>query len=140
MRNFYLFYINDYFKDTYFEYPYKLYKMLEDAYLTNKYNLVSSANLYNQITKKINKLYTNEFLIANNKMKREYANTSNIHTFSSNREVTKLLVSNHCIKIKSNLNYPTFFDDINKYNNNIFICDFANNDYFWLHKVAHSVV
>ena len=31
--------------------------------------------------------------------------------------------------------YSIFFNDINNYNNNLFVCDFENMDYFWLSKL-----
>lgn len=48
------------------------------------------------------------------------------------------MVTSYCIKIKSNINYPSFFENINNYSDNIFVCDFINKDYFWLNKVVKS--
>ena len=48
------------------------------------------------------------------------------------------MVSSYCLMIKSSVNYPKFFDNIGNYSDNIFICDFINNDYFWLNKVIKN--
>ena len=48
------------------------------------------------------------------------------------------MVTSYCLKIKTNINYPKFFDNINTYSDNIFVCDFINNDYFWLNKIAKN--
>ena len=136
MRVFYIYNINDFFTSIYDKYPYKLYKMLEDAYHTNKHNIVLSSNYYEQITTNFNKLFINNYLQANNKLDVYYYNKNNIHIISSREEYSKLMVSSYCLKLKTNLNYPTFFKNITAYSDNIFICDFENQDYFWLNKVT----
>lgn len=136
MRVFYIYNINDFFTSVYDKYPYKLYKMLEDAYYTNKHNIVLSSNYYEQITTNFNKLFINNYLHANNKLDSYYYNKNNIHIISSREEYSKLMVSSYCLKLKTNLNYPTFFKNITTYSDNIFICDFENQDYFWLNKVT----
>ena len=40
----------------------------------------------------------------------------------------------YCLKIKSNKNITKFFKVLEK-EENIFVCDFKNKDYFWLNKV-----
>lgn len=136
MRVFYIYNINDFFTSVYDKYPYKLYKMLEDAYYTNKHNIVLSTNYYEQITTNFNKLFINNYIYANNKLDSYYYNKNNIHIISSREEYSKLMVSSYCLKLKTNLNYPTFFKNITTYSDNIFICDFENQDYFWLNKVT----
>lgn len=136
MRVFYIYNVNDFFTSVYDKYPYKLYKMLEDAYYTNKHNIVLSSTYYEQITTYFNKLYINNYININNKLDSYYYNKNNIHILSSIDEYSKLMVSKYCLKIKTNLNYPTFFKNIATYSDNIFVCDFENHDYFWLNKVS----
>ena len=71
-------------------------------------------------------------MISNNKLDSYYYQKNNVHIISSGDEYTKLMVSSYCLKLKTNLNYPTFFSNIKNYSDNIFICDFENKDYFWL--------
>lgn len=139
MRIFYIYNINDLFTSVYEKYPYKLYKMLEEAYYTNKYSLVVASDMYEQVIVNFNKLFMNDFLQFNNKLDVYYYRKNNIHLISSNSEYSKLLVSGYCIKLKTNLNYPKFFETINGYGDNIFVCDFENGDYFWLNKIVKSV-
>lgn len=136
MRLFYIFYIKDYVYDTYNKYPYQLYKILEDTYYVSKHDLVLSSNYYEQITNKFNKLFINNYLSINYKLNSYYLFKNNTHILSNNSENSKLIVSSNCLKLKTNVNYPTFFDTLIKYKNNIFICDFQNQDYFWLNKVV----
>ena len=136
MRVFYIYNVNDFFTSVYDKYPYKLYKMLEDAYYTNKHDIVLSTLEFEQVITNYNKLYMNNYIIANNKLDLYYYNKNNIHIISSRDEYSKLMVSSYCLKLKSNLNYPKFFNNIKDYSDNIFVCDFENKDYFWLKKVS----
>lgn len=138
MRVFYVYNINDYFCSIYEKYPYKLYKMLEDAYLTNKHDMKLSSSIYEQVITNFNKLFINNYILANNKLDIYYYNKDNIHLISNRNEYSKLMVTSYCLKIKTNLNYPRFFSNIDNYSDNIFICDFINKDYFWLNKVVKN--
>ena len=135
MRVFYLFDVKDDFYNMYKEYPYKLYKMFEDIYLTSKYNKNLAINMYEQINSKYNKNFINNYLKNKNKLDIYYYNKDNIHIISNRYNYSKLLVNSYYLKIKSNLNFTNFFKHINSYSNNIFVCDFDNNDYFWLEKI-----
>ena len=75
------------------------------------------------------------FLNINHKVDVYYNNKANIHLISNYHEYSKLMVSNYCLKLKSSINYPTFFDSLQKFNNKLFVCDFENQDYFWLENV-----
>ena len=130
VRVFYVYNINDYFCSVYDKYPYKLYKMLEDAYLTKRYNIKLSSSMYEQVITNFNKLFMNNFIFANNKLDIYYYNKDNIHLITNSSEYSKLMVTSYCLKIKTNLNYPRFFSNIGQYSDNIFICDFINKDYF----------
>ncbi len=138
VRTFYVYNINDYFSSVYDNYPYKLYKMLEDAYCMQKYSKRNSRELYEQIIVNYNKLFVNNYLIANNKFDIYYYNRDNKHLISGRNEYSKLMVTSYCLKIKSSVNYPKFFDTIYKYSDNIFVCDYINKDFFWLNKIIKN--
>lgn len=138
MRVFYIYNMNDFFCSVYDKYPYKLYKMLEDAHFTNKNNLIEATNLYDQMITRFNKLFMNNYLFANNKLDVYYYRKNNVHLISNRSEYSKLMVSSYCLKLKTNLNYPKFFNHIHDYSDNIFVCDFQNQDYFWLNKVVKN--
>ena len=135
MRVFYLFDVNDNFYNMYKEYPFKLYKMFEDIYLTSKHNKNLANGMYEQINCKYNKAFMNNYIKNKNRLDIYYYNKDNMHIISSRYDYSKLFVNTYYIKIKSNLNFTNFFRHLNSYSNNIFVCDFDNNDYFWLEKV-----
>ena len=54
-------------------------------------------------------------------------------------EVSILKIKKSHLVLDSNTSYSSFFSFLNEYNTNLFICDFTNNDYFFLEKM-HLVV
>ena len=91
--------------------------------------------MYEQINSKYNKAFMNSYIKNKNKLDAYYYNKENIHTISSRYDYSKLFVNTYYIKIKSNLNFTNFFRHLSSYSDNIFVCDFENNDYFWLKKI-----
>lgn len=138
LRVFYLYQINDFCLDLYQQYPYRLYRILKDTYYTSKYHQQYAISSYEQVTNKFNRQFLHDFVKWHYKLDLYYHYKNSTHTISSNREYSNLLVSSYSLKIKSNLSYPSFFDSINDYNDSIFVCDFDNQDYFWLSKVIHK--
>ena len=138
MRTFYVFNINDYFFSMYRETPYRIYEMLEDIYHIKNYNLRMTVRLYSQMVNRINKLMMNEYIYNNYHIYEDYTRENNTHNIVTNYECSKLVVGITHLKIKTNRNYPVFFESLNRYNNNIFVCDFENKDYFWLDKIKEN--
>ena len=64
-----------------------------------------------------------------------YSRSFNKHIINNENEKTKLTVYNAFIKIKTNNNITSFFNVLNN-EENVFVCDFNNKDYFWLNKVV----
>lgn len=139
MRVFYIYNVNNFFYEVYKKYPYKLYKMLEETYYTNRYDMMLSSNYYEAITDNFNKLFMNNFLNLNHDIDAYYTSKANTHLISNYQEYSKLMVSNYCLKLKTNINYPTFFNSLLKFSNQIFICDFENQDYFWLEAIGQKI-
>ena len=44
------------------------------------------------------------------------------------------------IVVRSKYNYPRIMKSFNCYNRNIFVCDFKNNDYFFLNSFIRNKV
>ena len=109
--------------------------MLEDTYYTNRHDMMLSTNYYEAITNNFNKLFINNFLNLNHKLDAYYNNKANMHLISNYQEYSKLMVNSYCLKLKTSINYPTFFESLAKFSHQLFVCDFENHDYFWLEKV-----
>ncbi len=138
MRIFYLYQINDFCRDLYEEYPCKLYRILKDIYYTSKYNQSLAISSYDQVTLKFNREFIQKYIFQRYRLDLFYHYKNNVHTISCSGEYSKLMVSGYSLKLKSSINYPSFFDCLNDFSDNIFVCDFENGDYFWLDRVIIS--
>ena len=131
MRTFYIFKINNEYSNLTKEIPYNLYatllsiKLMEDEdkdYLKAQYDSLTDelVEVNNIIYEKMNNL-------------ENYMVRHNLHIYNSyfTDEISRLKVFNSFMILKTNIPNSTFFTiliDIP----NLFIIDFANQDYFWL--------
>ena len=137
MRIYYAFSIKEEIKKLYEDHPLNLYLILRNLYFMREADQEYAIHLYKQMINKLNK----------NKMDRDlFLQYHNSYTYSKNRdkhiinnlykdEVSVLIVKNSYLLITSNQNNTTFFQILDQYTSNLFICDFANMDYFWLTKL-----
>lgn len=138
MRVYYVFKINKYFSYIYINKPYKLYKMVEEIFHVNNYDMILSYKIYEQVAIVFNKEEFNKYLKNIYSLNNYYLTNKSSHIYSNNNEYSKLVVNNSNLKIKTNVNNPIFFKDIVNYTDNIFVCDFINKDYFWLDKIIKN--
>lgn len=130
MREYNLFVIKDEYFNFYNNKPEYLYEIL------NKLNNFSSnmnygITLYEQLCNKIDieilKYYlNNKYGLSNNKV------------FYLDNVFIELKYSR--IVVRSKYNYPRIMKSFNCYNRNIFVCDFKNNDYFFLNSFIRNKV
>lgn len=136
MRTYYIFNVNKYFSYIYKEKPFKMYKIFEDIYNARNYDTNKTFNQLEEVTIPFNKIMLNEYIYHEYRYKYYYKRKDNIHLIISN-EKSIMRINYYNIKIETEKNYSKFFFDINNYNNNLFVCDFENKDYFWLSKLIN---
>ena len=141
MRIYYIFKINEELLNITKNNPEKLYEALESIYMASEENLCTGLDLYKKITKKIKKDELNMLIKDIYSENINYTNYLNIHTYNDyfRGEETKIYINNSYIKIKTNINYPIFLNDV-KNIKNLFVCDFINLDYFWLKEITTTYV
>ena len=137
MREFYIYDINSVCYDLYCSYPYQLYCILEDIYYTGKYDQYMAVSAYNGLIHNYNKLFLSDFVHNKFRLNSYYNQKNLIHTVSSNHEYSRVLVSKYSLKLKTNINYSSFFNVLNSYSDKLFVCDFIHQDYFWLSKIVN---
>lgn len=115
--------------------PFKMYKIFEEIYYSRDYDSVKTYHILEEIANPFNKIMLNEYIYFEYKLKYGYKRKDNIH-YLSTTEKTTLRINNYNIKLETESNYSVFFNDISNYNNNLFVCDFENMDYFWLSKLS----
>ena len=137
MRVYYLFKINDSFFYFFYNKTYYLYKMLEQISLSSKNDFIISYRLFEQMAVPYNKTDVNSRIYRKYALDDNYKKTLNKHILDDGVEKTKLTVYNTYIKIKTNKNITSFFKILSS-EENVFVCDFSNKDYFWLNKVTRK--
>lgn len=142
MRVYYVFVVNDFFASFYNSKPSSLYKIFEQIYNLNKNDIVLGYRIFEQIAIPFNKTNVNEYIYNRHCMELSYSRNVNVHTIKNLYfdEISKLTVYNSHIKIKTNINYPTFIDSLRNFEKNIFVCDFINKDYFWIDKIKKETL
>ena len=134
MRTYYIFNVNKFYRYMYKNNPFKMYKIFEEIYYSRNYDNIKTFRVMEEVGVPFNKIMLNEYIYFEYKLKYGYKRKDNIHILNTD-EKTTLRINNYNIKIETDSNYSTFFDDIKSYNSNLFVCDFDNKDYFWLSKL-----
>ncbi|MDD2490366.1 MAG: sporulation inhibitor of replication protein SirA [Bacilli bacterium] len=137
MRVYYAFIVNEYFANFYNTKPSALYKIFDQIYNLSNQDVVLGYRIFEQIAIPFNKNNINEYIYSKHCGELSYSRNLNKHIINNLYfdEQTKVTVYNSHIKIKSNINYPTIIDTLREFEDNIFICDFINKDYFWLDQI-----
>lgn len=117
--------------------PFKMYKIFEEIYYSKGYNNISTYRDFETVANPYNKIMLNEYIYYEFKQKYSYSRKENKH-YLNNSEKSTLIINNYNIKLITENNYSLFFKYLNNYNNNLFVCDFENMDYFWLCKLYNK--
>lgn len=142
MRIYYIFKINKSVSNLYRNQEYVLYDILTGIYKMNKSDLVLGYKFFEQFAHFFNKQSVNEYIYNNYKNNVTYIKNINRHIINDRfrNEFSSLIVYNSHIKLKTNLDISDFLKSINRYESNLFVCDFKNHDYFWLDNIVKSIV
>ena len=137
MRHFYIFNINNNFVSIDKTHPYALFKLFLDLYNSSNKNYIYVNKIYNSIIKPINKYELSDNIYNSLCIDESYTRFINNHYYNNyfNNEESKLIINNSYLKVDSNNIKPIFFKYLNKISD-LFVCDFDNNDYFYLENIA----
>lgn len=137
MRIYYVFDIRSEYVDLYKETPNSLYNVLHQLYYMRKKDLEYGFNMFKQLANRVDKdeVDKNIFLKLHNKM--TYVKKKDNHIINNlyKDEVSALKVKYSYILINTNKSYTDFFNVLALDNRNYFVCDFINNDYFFLSNI-----
>ena len=137
MRTFYIFKMRKEFYSLYKNNPSSLYNVLKHLYHLKKHDLEYGFNLYNQLIEKINKTEIDRKIYIRYHREFVYSKNGNDHVINNlyKDEVSILNIKYAYILINTNKNYSSFFSVISILGEEYFICDFNNNDYFWIKDI-----
>ena len=137
MRTFYIFKMRKEFESLYKDNPSSLYNVLKHLYHLKRHDLEYGFNLYNQLIEKINKKETDRKIYIRYHREFVYSKNGNDHVINNlyKDEVSILNIKYAYILINTNKNYSSFFSVISILGSEYFVCDFNNNDYFWINDI-----
>ena len=130
MRKYFLFDINDRYYNLYLHKERLLFRTLEGLYNNESHQKANNISLFNQICIPINLSYLNTYF--NNKVFIKNNNNKHLYISMKSNEKTLIELNYSCIIMLTNKNFSRLFKVFNYYSKRIFVCDFENQDYFWL--------
>lgn len=136
MRTFYIFKINKEMAILSKDNPYNIFRSMEDIFKMTKKELPVGLNIYEQLITPINQNKVNRKIIMSYKDNDYYQKNYNVHSIYNKYkpEETKLTVKNSYLLLESNVIKPSFLKELS-YDKDLFVCDFANKDYFWVDEL-----
>lgn len=137
MRRFYIFSVRDELMSLYKENPGNLYKILNSIYAMEESELTYAYNLFKQICCSVDTLAINNKLYLKMHNDLVYTKIDNEHIINNlyKDEVSVLKIKKSHLVLDCNNSYSTFFNFLNNYDSNLFVCDFKSSDYFFLSDI-----
>ena len=114
---------------------YDLFSFLKRVHLRNKDDNITEIQ-YKQLTKRINQSYINK-VINNAFLNNRFYEHKNLFHFYNNKyrnEMFTLKICNNMLIYNANYINNNLIKSIN--NESFFICNFDNQDYFWINEIS----
>ncbi len=137
MRRFYIFNIRLELMNLYKENPENLYKILNSIYKMKESELNYGYNLFKQICVTIDTLALSNKLYLKMHNDLVYTKIDNEHIINNlyKDEVSVLKIKKSHLLLDCNTSYSSFFNFLNTFNSNFFVCDFQSGDFFFLSDI-----
>ena len=135
MRKYYLFVLKKEYYNFYKNKSYVLYKMLENLDSLKPYDFSYGIDIFKEMCLPFSYKVLKNYI--DNKITHKKI-SSKVIKINNKNEIIYLQLGYAKTIIKTNVNIPKIFKIFNIYNKNIFVCDFQNNDYFWLNNCFNS--
>lgn len=134
MKELYIFNVKEEFYKLYREKPSELFFIFNRIYHMKLSDKEYGYNLFSQISNFLDKSKINEVIKDKYKDKIMYSNNGNEHIINNLflNEISILTIKNSNIKIESNVEKPAFLEDLRDLKLNLFVCDFKNQDFFFI--------
>ena len=133
MKEFYVFNVKDEFYKLYKDKSSELFFIFNRIYYMKPIDKEYGYNLFSQISNFLDKNYLNDFFKNKyaDKIMYSYNNEHIINNLFLN-EISILTVKSSNIKIESNIDHPTFLNDLRDLKGPLFVCNFKDQDYFFV--------
>ena len=141
MRKYYIFNIKESIIKLYQNNPVSLYKILENIYYMKDEDIEYGYNLFIQIANMFDTKYLNNSIYIKLHKDITYSKINNEHIINDlyHDEISILKIKSSRMILESNKSYSLFFKIINDLNENYFVCDFKEKDFFFINDL-HAVM
>ena len=141
MKEYYVFNIKKEFVKLYKEHPNELFYIFNRIYYMKPIDKNYGYNLFEQISNFIDKKNINTYIYEMYKDKMMYSFNNDEHIINNLflNEISVLKIKNSNLRIETNTDDCTFLKDLKKFSNNYFVCDFKDQDYFFLKDYKNIV-
>lgn len=141
MKEFYIFNIKKEFARLYKDKPSQLFFIFNRIYYMKEIDADYGYNLFEQISDFYDKKQINDFITRRYIDKIMYSVTNNEHIINNLflNEVSILKIKSSNLKIETNIDDPSFFVDLKEFSSNLFVCNFKEQDYFFLKSYKAKV-
>ncbi len=142
MRIFYIFKIKEPVYNLYYKKEYVLFDVLEELCKIEKRDVILGYKFFNEFALPFNKEKVNTYIYNIESSNITYIKNINKHIIHDrfNNENSTLTVHNSHILLKTDKEISKFLKDLYKYDSKLFVCDFSNQDYFWLNNIMKPIV
>lgn len=136
MKEYYIFNVKKEFASLYKNKQSDLFYIYNRIYYMKEIDKDYGYNLFEQISNFYNKEDIDLFIKNRYMNIMMYSYSPYMHVINNLflNEVSILTIKNAYIKLETNINDPSFFNDLRELNKNLFVCSFKDNDYFFLTK------
>jgi len=137
LRSYYIFSVRQEFMKLYHERPSSLYEMLKQIYTLNKCEIDYAFQVFSSLTDKIEKERIDQKLYLKYHHEMIYTKTKTEHIINNlyKDEVSILNIKHSYMLLTTNHSYSSFFNILLDYHDAFFVCDFKNQDYFFLNDI-----
>ena len=134
MKEYYVFNIKKEFVKLYENKTSDLFYIFNRIYYMKEIDKMYGYNLFEQISNFFDKKKVNEYLYDKYKDKIMYSYSNNEHVINNLflNEISILKVKSSNIRIETNSEESTFLQDLQDYNPNFFVCNFKEQEYFFV--------
>ena len=134
MKEYYIFNLKKEFVKLYKDRPSELFYIFNRIYYMKEVDKNYGYNLFEQICNFIDKKEVNEYIYSVYKDKMMYSYNENEHVINNLflNEISILKVKNSNLRLETNKEDCSFLKDLNSFNNTYFVCDFKNQEFFFL--------
>lgn len=136
MKEFYIFNVKEEFYKLYKDKPSELFFIFNRIYYMKPSDKEYGYNLFTQISNfykkdEINNLFKNKY---SDKIMYSYNDNEHVINNLFLNEISILTVKNSNIRIESNIDRPSFLEQLREIKGAFFVCNFKEQDYYFLAK------